>query len=109
MDFPYCHSRRTPQLQCTTDLGYAIFRYKNCQRTVNERTVGSPPYPRSIKELAAKDSGFEALVLIIFFFHVFTYSLTHRFLTLVFKDTITGLWAMSQSFFACLLIYASNN
>lgn len=41
MDCPHCCSTHTTRLQRTTDLGYAMFRCKNCHRTFNERT-GTP-------------------------------------------------------------------
>lgn len=41
MNCPHCNSTRTTQLQRTTDLGYAMFRCKECCRTFNERT-GTP-------------------------------------------------------------------
>ena len=41
MDCPHCHSTHTPQLKRITNLGYAVFRCKDCQRTFNERT-GTP-------------------------------------------------------------------
>lgn len=41
MNCPHCCSSRTTELQHTTDLGYAVFRCKECCRTFNERT-GTP-------------------------------------------------------------------
>jgi transposase-like protein len=41
MNCPHCCSSRTNQLQHTTDLGYAVFRCKECCRTFNERS-GTP-------------------------------------------------------------------
>ena len=41
MDCPHCHSTQRTPLKRTTDLGYAVFHCKHCQRTFNERT-GSP-------------------------------------------------------------------
>ena len=35
---PYCHSNRISRLQRITNLGYAMFRCRNCARTFNERT-----------------------------------------------------------------------
>jgi len=41
MNCPHCCSTHTTQLQRTTDLGYAVFRCKECCRKFNERT-GTP-------------------------------------------------------------------
>jgi hypothetical protein len=41
MNCPHCDSTRTTRLQRTTNLGYAMFRCKDCWRTFNERT-GTP-------------------------------------------------------------------
>ena len=41
MNCPHCHSARTTVLQRTTELGYAVSRCQNCNRTFNERT-GTP-------------------------------------------------------------------
>ena len=41
MNCPDCYSARTTRLQRSTNLGYAMFRCKNCCRTFNERT-GTP-------------------------------------------------------------------
>ncbi|HEY9661657.1 MAG TPA: hypothetical protein V6C65_24640 [Allocoleopsis sp.] len=41
MNCPDCGSARTTHLQRTTNLGYAIFRCKDCCCTFNERT-GNP-------------------------------------------------------------------
>ena len=41
MNCPGCCSARTTRLQRTTNLGYALFRCKECCRTCNERT-GTP-------------------------------------------------------------------
>ncbi|MGR3278686.1 IS6 family transposase [Acaryochloris marina NIES-2412] len=39
MDCPHCHSTRVSFLQRKTNLGYAMFRCKQCRRTYNESTV----------------------------------------------------------------------
>ena len=41
MKYPDCGSSRTTRLQRTTNLGYAMFRCKDCCRTFSERT-GTP-------------------------------------------------------------------
>jgi putative transposase len=41
MNCPHCQSTELSRLQRTTNLGYAVFRCKNCRRTFNERT-GTP-------------------------------------------------------------------
>ncbi|HEY9665060.1 MAG TPA: hypothetical protein V6C65_42000 [Allocoleopsis sp.] len=41
MNCPDCGSARTTRLRRTTNLGYAMFRCKDCCRTFNERT-GTP-------------------------------------------------------------------
>jgi transposase-like protein len=41
MNCPHCLSTQTSQLKRTTDLGYAVFHCKTCQRTFNERS-GTP-------------------------------------------------------------------
>jgi len=41
MNCPHCHSAQTTLLQCTTELGHAVFCCRDCGRTFNERT-GTP-------------------------------------------------------------------
>lgn len=41
MNCPHCSSAHTTQLQRTNDLGYMVFRCKDCRCTFNERT-GTP-------------------------------------------------------------------
>src|SRR4051794_16122086 len=41
MTCPYCRSCQTRKLNVATDLGYARFQCRTCQRTFNERT-GTP-------------------------------------------------------------------
>jgi transposase-like protein len=38
MNCPHCRSTEITKLQRTTDLGYAVFRCRECRRTFNERT-----------------------------------------------------------------------
>ena len=38
MNCPHCHCAETTLLKRTTNLGYAVFRCKSCQRTFNQRT-----------------------------------------------------------------------
>lgn len=38
MNCPHCHSTRTTKLKRTTELGYLVFRCRECNRTFNERS-----------------------------------------------------------------------
>ena len=38
MNCPHCNSAAVSQLQRTTNLGYRMFRCKECRRTYNERS-----------------------------------------------------------------------
>ncbi len=41
MNCPHCNSTKTKQLKRTTELGYSVFRCRECNRSFNERT-GTP-------------------------------------------------------------------
>jgi transposase-like protein len=38
MNCPHCHSTHTTQLGRRTELGYSVFRCRECKRSFNERT-----------------------------------------------------------------------